>query len=35
MSEIWGAYFQEGLFSEGRIVGILWYIIFLNWIVQN
>ena len=25
MSEIWGAYFQEGLFLKGLIIGILWY----------
>ena len=32
-SEIWGAYFQEGLFFRGGgggpIIGILWYVQFL------
>ena len=26
-AKIWGAYFREGLFLEGLIIGILWFIL--------
>ena len=29
-SEIWGAYFREGLFLGGLIFGILWYVLSVN-----